>query len=175
MKVLTLLRYYPALTESFVRAELFGLVEAGHQPTVLSMGTRADSALVPPEDQPPVPVWHLPRRPLARYLPFREKSAGERFLAAHQRPRDAARLPWLRARVAAAGFDRLHVHFAGEAAELAHALWLDLGLPYSVTTHAVDLFRPRPALATVLAAATPAFTVCAHHQRHLGRSATHPR
>ena len=32
----------------------------------------------------------------------------------------------------------MHVHFGGEAAELAHAIHLDTGLPYSVTVHAVD-------------------------------------
>jgi glycosyltransferase involved in cell wall biosynthesis len=60
--------------------------------------------------------------------------------------------------------DRIHVHFAGEAAELAHALWLDLGVPYTVMVHAVDLFKPRPSLESVLGAAETVLTVCDHHR-----------
>ncbi|MEZ4237536.1 MAG: hypothetical protein R3F59_15595 [Myxococcota bacterium] len=54
---------------------------------------------------------------------------------------------------AARGWERVHAHFAGEAAEWAHAVAAVLGVPASVTVHAVDLFRPRPALAEVLRAA----------------------
>ncbi len=57
----------------------------------------------------------------------------------------------------------LHVHFAGEAAEIAHALHLDLGIPYSVMVHAADLFRPRPSLADTLGAADAVLTVADHH------------
>jgi glycosyltransferase involved in cell wall biosynthesis len=63
-------------------------------------------------------------------------------------------------------FDHVHVHFAGEAAEFAHALHLDLGLPYSVTIHANDLYRPRPSLQDVLDAAS-AVVVVSHHQAGL--------
>lgn len=167
MRVLYLLRYYPCLTESFVREELRALAaRPGIDPVVVSMGMRADADLLPPSAHPEVPVWSLPRRPLERFLPGRRPSAGERFLREHQRRRDAARLPWLRARISQASpsVDRIHVHFAGEAAELAHALWLDLGVPYTVMVHAVDLFKPRASLPQVLGAAETVLTVCDHHR-----------
>jgi glycosyltransferase involved in cell wall biosynthesis len=59
----------------------------------------------------------------------------------------------------ARGADRLHAHFAGEAAEWARAAAMLAGVPFSVTVHAVDLFKPRPGLAEVLHDARPAVTV----------------
>jgi colanic acid/amylovoran biosynthesis glycosyltransferase len=80
----------------------------------------------------------------------------------HQRPKDVARLPWLAQRLD--GFDAIHVHFAGEAAEWAHALHLDTGIPYTVMVHATDLFRPRPSLEAVLGQAASVLTVADHHR-----------
>lgn len=157
MRVLYLLRYYPTLTETFVNQEIAAHAAAGLAVTVASLGARADGALA--EELPPVPLLRVPRRPLTGRLSA--PSAGQRWLAEVQRPKDAARLPWLAAR--ARGFDRIHVHFAGEAAEFARALHLDLGLPYTVTVHAADLWRPRPALRAVLADAEAVATVCKYN------------
>lgn len=156
MRVLYLLRYYPTLTETFVHNEIAGVRARGIGVAVASLGTREDGALQ--EELPGVPVFPVPRSPL-RGL-FGPESAGERWLRRHQRPRDAARLPDLWE--IAGGFDHLHVHFAGEAAEFAHALHLDHGLPYSVTVHAADLFKPRPALDEVLAAASAVVAISRH-------------
>ena len=156
MKILYLLRYYPTLSETFVLEELRGL--AGRvELAVAALGERADGVLQ--EDLPDLPVLRVPRRPLAGRLA--PPSRGQRWLDAHPRPKDVARLPWLARRAAA--YDHIHVHFAGEAAEWAHALWLDLGLPYTVMVHAVDLFKPRPSFADVLAHATEVLTVADHH------------
>lgn len=157
MRALYLLRYYPTLTETFVHQEIAALAASGVEVAVAAMGSRPDGALA--EDLPSVPVLAVPRRPLAgRLSPL---TAGQRWLSTWQRPKDVARLPWLARR--AAGFDRIHVHFAGEAAEWAAALRLDLGLPFTVTVHAADLFKPRPGLDAVLSAAERVFTVSDHN------------
>lgn len=156
MKVLYLLRYYPTLTETFVNNEIAGVQARGVGVAVASLGTREDGGLQ--DELPGVPVYPVPRSPL-RGL-FGPDSAGERWLGRHQRPRDAARLPDLQE--IARDHDHVHVHFAGEAAEFAHALHLDHGLPYSVTVHAADLFKPRPALDEVLAGAS-AVVAISHH------------
>lgn len=156
MKVLYLLRYYPTLTETFVNNEIAGVQAAGVSVAVASLGEREDARVQ--DELPSVPVYPVPRNPL-RGL-FGPGSTGERWLAERQRPRDAARLPELAE--LAAGFDHLHIHFAGEAAEFAHALHLDTGVPYSVTVHASDLFRPRPALDEVLAGASAVIAVSRH-------------
>jgi glycosyltransferase involved in cell wall biosynthesis len=157
MRVLYLLRYYPALTETFVAEELRALRSRGIDVEVGSMGVRADSALAAPV--PGLPVHPLPASRWAAALAG--GGPGADFLRRHQRPKDLGRLRALRA--LAPRFDRLHVHFAGEAAELAHAAHLELGLPWTLTVHAVDLFRPRPSLPELLRSAERVFTVCEHH------------
>lgn len=156
-EVMYLLRYYPTLTETFVQDEVEGVMQAGVGVRIAAMGPRQDGALA--RDLPDAPVLTIPRRPLAGRLS--RSTPGMRWLATQQRPKDAARLPWLAARTA--GIDLLHVHFAGEAAEWACALRRDGGPPYTVTVHAADLFKPRPALDTVLSEAAVVFTVAEHH------------
>lgn len=158
MRVLYPLRYFPTLTETFVYRELDALVDLGIAPTIASLGRREDGALQ--DEAPAVPVWELPRRPLTGRL--RAPGPGQRWLAEVQRDKDAARLPWLLARLG--DVDRVHAHFAGEAAEWARAIHLETGLPYTVTVHAVDLFKPRPSFDRVLADAQAVVTVAAHHQ-----------
>lgn len=163
MRVLYPLRYFPTLTETFIYREIDALRQEvpGIEVVIAALGERADGALL---DRPPTAeVLRVPRRPLSGLL--RRDTPGMRWLRDHQRPKDVARLPWLAAR--ARDFDRIHVHFAGEAAEWAHALHLDLGLPYTVMVHAVDLFRPRPSLRTVLSSAESVLTVATHHQKIL--------
>ena len=59
MKIAYVLRYFPALTETFVLQELLALRRAGHDVLVVSMGERADSALAA---QPScMPVLRMPR------------------------------------------------------------------------------------------------------------------
>ncbi len=156
MKVLYILRYYPTLTETFVNNEIAGAQAAGVQVAIASLGEREDGRIQ--DELPSVPLFPVPRKAL-RGL-FGPDSAGERWLAEQQRPRDAARLPDL-AEIAA-DFDHLHVHFAGEAAEFAHALHMDSGVSYSVTVHATDLFRPRPSLDAVLAGASAVIAISRH-------------
>ena len=158
MRVLYLLRYFPTLTETFVYRELDALRDRGVEVQVAALGRRADGALQ--AEPPQAPVQHIPSWTLAGRLS--RASAGQRWLAEVRGARDAARLPWLLRRLE--GVDRLHVHFAGGAAEWARAVALDTGLPFSVMVHAVDLFRPRPAMVEVLKAADAVLTVAQHHQ-----------
>ena len=163
MNVLYLLRYYPTLTETFVYQEIAEIrrQDPGVSIAIAALGSRADGALQ--DELPAVEILRIPRRPLAGRLS--RETPGQRWLAAQQRSKDAARLPWLARQ--AARFDHIHVHFAGEAAEFAHALHRDLGLPYSVMVHATDLFRPRPSLQTVLGAAESVLTVADFHVQAL--------
>ncbi len=161
MRVLYLLRYYPTLTETFVTQEIREVAARGIEVEIAALGTRADGAL---QDMAPVvPLHSTPRRCLGWQL--RSQTPGQRWLASQQRPKDAARLPALAA--LAAGFDRIHVHFAGEAAEVAHALHMDLKIPYTVTVHATDLFRARPSLTRVLEGAQQVLTISSLNQATL--------
>jgi len=161
MRVLYLLRYYPTVSETFVYREIDALVARGISVSIAALGARPDGEL---QDEPPdAPVQLVPRRPLVGRLS--RHTVGMKWLARHQRPKDVQRLPWV-SRLAS-HFDRMHVHFGGEAAELAHAIHLDTAIPYSVTVHASDLFRPRPALEEVLHGADRVLAVADHHVQHL--------
>ena len=161
MRVLYLLRYFPTLTETFVNQEISAVARMGIDVEVAAIGQRTDGAL---QDMlPQVPVVTIARRPLT----WRRKpvSPGQAWLATQQRPKDAARLPGLIAH--ARQFDRIHVHFAGEAAEMAHAVHLDTGIPYTVMVHAADLFKPRPSLPRVLSSAERVLTISDHNRATL--------
>jgi glycosyltransferase involved in cell wall biosynthesis len=161
MNILSLFRYYPTLTETFAHEEVKALIRRGVNVTIASMGPRDDG--VPPNHLPDCPTIQVPRRPLRATMS--RHTAGSRWLSGHQRSKDVARYRWLERSLPPT--DRVHVHFAGGAAEWAHALFLDRGIPYTVTVHAVDLFKPKPSLNEVLGAAQTTLTVADHHVQHL--------
>lgn len=148
------LRYWPTLTETFVAREIDALQRSGQPIVVVALGHRADGALQ--DALPDVEVLRPPRG-----------WALARVWGLHVRKR-SARLAWLARALRARGVVRIHAHFAGEAAIWARDLSGVLGIPWSVTCHAVDLFKPVPGLPALLAEARPVVTVCAHHQRLLG-------
>ena len=158
MKVGYLLRYYPTLTETFVHDEIGAVAGRGFRPWIAALGARADGAHRAGPD--PAPVHRIGRPWVSRLRGLR--TAAARQLAAWQRPKDAARLDALREVLG--DTDLLHAHFAGENAELAWALRAEGGPPYTVTVHAVDLFKPRPSLDAVLGAASAVLTVSAYNQ-----------
>lgn len=158
MRVLYPLRYFPTLTETFVYREIDGLVDRGHEVVIASLGSREDGDL---QGEPPrAAVLAVPRHPIRGRL--RARGEGLRWLAKIRGDEEAARLSWLLSQVGP--LDRVHAHFAGAAAEWARAIGLELGLPYSVMVHAVDLFRPRDTLDEVLGGAQVVLTVAEHHR-----------
>ena len=173
-RVLYMLRYYPTLTETFVYGEILSLLEQGWQVEVAALAPRGDGERF----GAPLPVTvHYPRRWPA-YLPMVvellracTRPAGRRawrWLRQRFSVKDALKALYLSAR--ARGADRVHVHFAGEAAEWAWVAWRRFGVPYTVTVHAVDLFRPRASLPQVLAAAQGVITISAFNQDLLQRA-----
>lgn len=169
-----MLRYWPTLSETFVVREIAALVRRGIEVEIVAIGHRPDPC--PGELGPLVPVfrpprglggWRLASSALSLATPG-ARAVARRWLHL-LRPKDAVRALWLAELASARGWDRLHAHFAGEAAVWAAAAAQRCGLPSSVTVHATDLFRPHPGLPAVLHAARPAITVCRHHQRWIAR------
>jgi glycosyltransferase involved in cell wall biosynthesis len=169
MKVLVLVRYWPRRSETFVAQEILGLMRRGHDVVVGAIG-EGDPGL-----EVPVEVWRPPRGVAgpatwpAALLARAEHPAVWSWLVAQGRIKDATRAAWMGQRAREAGVQRVHVHFAGEAAEWGRLVSAMAGVPMSVTAHASDLFRPRPSLRAVLQAASPVVTVCAHHVRWIER------
>jgi colanic acid/amylovoran biosynthesis glycosyltransferase len=162
MRVGYVLRYFPARSETFVAREIAAVGALGVSVTVASLGCRDD---VDGAVAVQVPVDEAPR---GRRRLWEVPGARPRDLALlrDQRLKDLARLPWLRQVARERRWERVHVHFAGEALETVLAA--DLGLPVSVTVHAADLFRPRPSLGRLLRRCE-VVTVCEHHRLWLAR------
>ncbi len=162
MKIGYVLRWFPARSETFVAREIEAVRALDVDVEVASLGARDDTegALTVG-----APVFTAPRG-TERLGHLTGLRPGDRALLRWQRPKDVARLPWLRRLARERGWERLHVHFAGEALEVALAA--QTGLPVSVTVHASDLFRPRPSLPELLARCQ-VVTICEHHRRWLAR------
>lgn len=158
MRVLYVLRYYPTLTETFVHDEIRGLAEAGVDVALAGFDPRGDPAVEPLA----VPIFSQPHR-------WGWLGAAGRLLREWLRAPALAsrRVLWLADLLRREGIGRVHVHFAGEAAEWAMEACARVGIPYSVTAHAVDLFKPRPRLGEVLRRAAAVVSVSSFHLRHL--------
>ncbi len=146
--ILYVVRYWPTLTETFVRDEIAAQVADGVEVRVVAGGPRGDPHVAPD----PAPVALRPHRwGWLRALPSVLREWLRR--PALVRPR----VLWLAAEARRAR--HVHVHFAGEAAAWAAEACARAGVPWSVTVHAVDLYRPRPDLAALLSRASFVATV----------------
>ncbi|MGH3034596.1 MAG: glycosyltransferase [Gaiellaceae bacterium] len=150
------LKRFPRISETFVAAELIELERQGERVSVF--------ALIDPKEpfkhgfleDLKADVVYLPERPL-RQAP-RVGTALLRTLLSNPRGWVAAaasllsppsRAAWrlvlqatvLRAEMARAGIDHAHAHFATEGAELARLVRRMGGPPYSLTTHAKDIYH----------------------------------
>jgi glycosyltransferase involved in cell wall biosynthesis len=171
MKIAYILRYFPTLSETFVYREIDGLLARGHEVVAIAMGTRADGALQ--DELPRVPVIRPPRGVGALRLVgpmVRARGPAWEALRRWARPKDVARAAWVFENLKGTNISRVHVHFAGEAAEWGLAIAAALGVPLSVTVHAVDLFKPRPSFATIAEAARPLVTISTANQQEILRA-----
>ncbi len=152
--ILYVLRYFPTLTETFVHDEIRGLRDTGLPVELAAFDPRGDPGARPIG----VPFHPQPHRwGWLRALPalFREwlRLPG----------RVPIRVLWLATVVR--GARRVHVHFAGEAAEWVRLACARAGVPFSVTVHAVDLFKPRSGLRDVLAGAAAVVTISEYNRK----------
>jgi glycosyltransferase involved in cell wall biosynthesis len=165
--ILHVVRYWPTLSETFVRDEIADLARDLDEPVeVLGLGARGDPHA--PDDDPAGVRVH--RRPhgaawtvaTAAVLHGAARYAGAAWRGALRggappRPRPDRIDLWMASHVARAR--HVHVHFAGEAAARVRRVAGVLGVPWSVSVHAVDLYRPRPDLPEMLRDAVAVRTI----------------
>ena len=154
--ILYVVRYFPTLTETFVHDEVRGLAGEGIGVELAAYGTRGD----PGAESLGVPVHQPPHRfGWLRWLPrlMREWLRRPAWVS--------RRVLWMAALLRQQKIRRVHIHFAGEAAEWTATACRRVGVPYGLTVHAVDLFRPRPGLPAVLAGAQPLLTISEWNRR----------
>ena len=162
MKILYLLRYYPTLTESFIYEEIRSLKRYQNADIeIFALSKREDGKYQ--TRLPDVPIHYIPKSRWRRFV--QKQTTGMQWLNQHQRTKDVCKIPWLTKQISR--FDHIHVHFAGEAAEIAHALWMDSQIPYSLHIHAVDLFCPRPSLIELLRDARQRIVISKYNQKRI--------
>ena len=172
-RVRLLVERYPERTETFVSTEVAGLRAAGLDVVVESLARPGDPARGVPaadhvwEDETTAErlravVWLVARHPV-RVL--RDLTARRRW----RREEQVQPLRWLApaARRIHAGEEVLHAHFAWSAALQALRLHRLLGVPYSVTAHANDIYAAPANLCEKLEAAVLATTGCEYTARTL--------
>jgi len=143
-----LLDAFPRTSETFVATELAALAAAGHRLHVEAT-RRGDTEVPLPEgvtvawreDDPAGGRAATARHALLAPVPVLRDAAGRRrWMAQEQVPRTDELLAPL-ARLRAAGVRHLHAHFAAGAALDALRLSRFLGVPWSVTAHAYDIYQ----------------------------------
>jgi colanic acid/amylovoran biosynthesis glycosyltransferase len=150
------LKRFPRISETFIAAELIELERQGERVTVFAVTRPQEPFVHAFLDELRAEVVYLPHRPLrspirvARALVRVARSDARGWLGAAARSLWPPRLAGVRRLLQAtvlrdemrvAGIDHAHAHFATAAAGLAHLSWRMGGPPYSVTTHAKDIYH----------------------------------
>jgi glycosyltransferase involved in cell wall biosynthesis len=167
---------FPGVSETFIAGEARALADLGHRVRVESgrrperpdrVAARAIPNTQLEDDGIAFKAWSALllclRHPIAclRDARDRRRWAVEEGVWPLRSLAPAAR------RIERSGDRHLHAHFAEGAALNALRLSRILGLPFSVTAHAYDIFKDPRNLAEKLTSATFATTGCAYNRRHL--------
>jgi colanic acid/amylovoran biosynthesis glycosyltransferase len=178
LRIALVLDQFPELSETFVAAEVRALAAAGHELRVESLARPQNPSPDPPDG---VNVAYAEDDSLRRrlsalaWLVSRSPAGCLRDLLSRRRwrreeaVRSLAVLAPVARRIAVARDQHLHVHFAGGASLAALRLGRLLGLPYSVTTHAYDIYREPRNLREKLERAAFAAGVCDYTVAELRR------
>lgn len=169
MKIGYLLDSYPELSQTFVTNEIDELRQTGTEVVVVSVrpptapGERLEICCLAEVDPATARAeqkrW-IRSHPL-RYARFRARVANLQLRERGVEPRFRWRalLPAATA-LEASGAQHLHAHFAWDGAAAAYCLAPLLGIRWSVTLHANDIFAERRNLALKLRTANRLVTVC---------------
>jgi colanic acid/amylovoran biosynthesis glycosyltransferase len=174
--IAVLVDHFPQLTETFVSAEARALRDLGH-------AVRVEARERPPAPDPAAAagltvayaaddgrgrrlgdlLWLAARHPRACVadLRARRRRRREEWVA------PLARLAPVARRIHRSGARHVHAHFAAGAALDAMRIAALLGLPYSVTAHAFDIWLVPRNLPEKLSRAAFATTGCEYNARHL--------
>lgn len=173
-------KMYPRFSETFVVNEVRGLERRGVEITVFSLrapvDTRFHASLAAvrapvryvPRTTRPSDVWRALAAARARFGPALAGPVLDELLAAD--PEDATQALEVALAAAAAGITHLHAHFGSVATTVARLAAAVLGVGYTFTAHAKDIFHedvdPED-LRRKLADARAVVTVSDHNLAHL--------
>lgn len=176
MRLAVFVDVFPELSETFILSEVKALATEGVDVRIES-GKRSQRPNPEAGDAPPVTYWDEPGSrsenlralaSLAMRHPLRvlRDLSGRFRWGRDEAVRPLRRLAPIALRVAADA-DHIHAHFAGAAALDAMRVSLLTGVPYSVTTHAYDIFLEPANLDEKLERARFHVTVCDYNAEYL--------
>lgn len=137
------LKMYPRFSETFIVSEILAREARGEKIIIFSLRPCTDARFHPELARVQAPVIHVPRPSSAARLwgmltPEAGPYLGELLRHRHD---DAAQAVQVAALAAEHGVTHLHAHFATLAATVARLAGKISGLPWSMTTHAKDIFH----------------------------------
>ena len=146
-------KVYPRFSETFVVTEILAREAAGEDLAIYALRPTTDPRFHPQLAQVRAPVTHLsrPHRLAGEWelfgqgyeeLPgFGERLGSVMGMLVRMGPSDAAQAVELALRIRRDGITHLHVHFANVAAACAAVASALTDVPFTVTTHAKDIFH----------------------------------
>ena len=152
-RIAYVLKVYPRFSETFVVTEVLAREAAGEGLRIYALRPTTDSRFHPQLSQVQAPVTHLPRatKLSAEWEVLAHAQAelpdfGARFgelmpLLVRLGPSDAAQAVDLAMRLRRDQITHVHVHFANLASWCTTVAAALTGIPFTVTTHAKDLFH----------------------------------
>ncbi|GAA1167077.1 glycosyltransferase family 4 protein [Ornithinimicrobium humiphilum] len=152
-RVAYVVKVYPRFSETFVVTEILAREAAGEDLAIYALRPTTDARFHPQIAAVQAPVTHLPRahRLVGEWEVFGRAQAelpgfgpalGELMpLLVRMDPSDVAQAVDLAVRLRRDGITHVHAHFASLAARTAMVASALTGIPYTVTTHAKDLFH----------------------------------
>ena len=172
-----LLRDYPQLSQTFVRHEIAGLRDLGHDVTVVSL-RETDTTHVDPVWAGASSLWSAlavgrPGRDLAWWLArhplrtLRMLGVARSLGFADRRRLALVEVPAVARRLAGRRIAAVHTHFAWKQVEHVVLLAALLDARSSVTTHARDIYLPAPGVQRAVAHVDAVVTVCRHNVARL--------
>ncbi|WP_238154633.1 glycosyltransferase [Ornithinimicrobium sufpigmenti] len=177
-----ILKVYPRFSETFVVTEILAREAAGEDLAIYALRPTRDSRFHPQLAQVQAPVTHLPRahKLSTEWGAFARAHAelpdfGARFgelmpLLVRLDPGDAAQAVELALALRRDGITRMHVHFATLASWCAAVASALTGIPYTLTTHAKDIFHhdlDPILLREILQRAEKVVAISEYNRRHL--------
>jgi glycosyltransferase involved in cell wall biosynthesis len=160
-RIAYLLKRYPRLSETFILHEILELERQGVALRIFSLLNPSESITHVDVARVRAPVCYLPSGRAAwvaygraHWTLIRRDPRRYAGVVAHilQRRRHLAtvkhflRAGWLALELERTGVTHLHAHFAHGPASVAYFVHLLIGLPYSVTAHAKDIYTSPPQL-----------------------------
>lgn len=177
-----ILKVYPRFSETFVVTEILAREAAGEDLAIYALRPTRDSRFHPQLAQVQAPVTHLPRahklstewttfaRAHAELLDFGARFGELMPLLVRLDPSDAAQAVELALTLRRDGITRMHVHFATLASWCAAVASALTGIPYTLTTHAKDIFHEDldpVLLREILQRAEKVVAISEYNRRHL--------